>query len=565
MSYSHIELSGKYQDGPSSAKPGVAGAGQDVFRYDHFAELAARIRATRRIKTVLVEQKPDFAPRGFAALEGVRRELVRLVETGKEVLYCCEDCDETALYLASAAHSRFIHPEGELRFLGFARRFVFFKRLLDRFGVRAVVIRRGRYKSAGDPFRTDGLDEANREQYTAFYTAAHRRITGTIADALGKTLDDFGPLTAGHILPAEQAVEHGWMTEAVTSREIVRRLQDTEKQKQRSPKLRGRIPYRAATRRDGVSRGTFFLRRSPRVAVLFLSGALCDGESRRHPVFGQCSGDVTVAEEIRKLSRDKRVKGVVLRVDSPGGSALASETIRRELAELREKKPLVVSMGNVAGSGGYWVALEADHVCAEELTLTGSIGVLMLLLEGETPLKRQGITSDAVETAPYAELGTPLRKLRQDELHMLETRVEHVYEDFLARVAAARAAQPAEIAEVAAGRVWTGAAARQNGLLDEVGGLDAAIDYLAEKLGARRLTLAVHPKIKPSLIERLVAKNLPRSHAGAGPAGAAAGAAGAAASVAGTVLEGFGELHRRPLALMPFGLPTPRHIPHRHL
>jgi protease-4 len=378
--------------------------------------------------------------------------------------------------------------------LGFARRFVFFRKLLDREDLRAHVIRRGRYKTAGDPVRTDSLDSLNREQYEAFYGEVHRRVVTTIASSLGKTQQDVEVLVAGHILPAEQAVEHGWMTEVATVHEVARRLED-EKRKERRLKLHGKWG------------------RGPRVALLFLDGAIWSGESRRHPLWGSTSGDRSLAGEIRKLAKDKRTKAVVLRVNSPGGSAVASESVRRELSYLREKKPLAVSMANVAGSGGYWVSVEGERIFAEGLTLTGSIGVIMVLLEGESALKRRGITSDVVRTGPHAEIGSPFRRATSEEQHILDTRVEQFYQDFLSRVANARNRTKEAIEEVAAGRVWSGTAAREASLVDEVGGIDAALSYLGERLGAKRLSVRVHPEVKRSLVERFVLRNIPRTSA----------------------------------------------------
>lgn len=528
MAYTRILLSGSYHDGPAGEGLSVARRSQPRFRYDRFFEQVRRLLRSRRIKTVLIDHRADFSPGGFAAVESIRAELVRLTEAGKKVVFCCEDCDFLTLYLASACSTRVIHPSGEVRVLGVARQFIFFRRLLDRFGARVTVLRRGQYKSAADGFLRDSLDSANREQYEAFYGGAHNRLLAAIAEGLGKTSEDLGVLIDGHVLPAEQSVGHGWMTRAATVHEVVRELEDDSGEKRRATKLRGRMG-----------------RRGKRVAVLFLDGAICDGESRRDPALGRCVGDRSFTREIRSLAEDKRVKGVVLRVSSPGGSALASESIRRELIALHRKKPIVVSMANVAGSGGYWVATEADRVFAEPGTLTGSIGVIMLLPELETTLKRQGITSDAVRTGRFADLGTPFRRMRRDEKELLDTRIEHVYEDFLDLASAARNMSREEIEAVAGGRVWSGADAVSVGLVDELGGLPEALEWLRSKLQSRRLALRFHPQVKPSIIERVLAKRL---SAAAGIVGA-----GAPPGIVGTraVAEAVLALRRRPLAIVP--------------
>ena len=545
MAYTRILLSGSYHDGPTQEGLSVGTRSRPRFRYDQFFERVRRLLRSRRIKTVVIDHRADFSPGGFAAVESIRAELVRLAEAGKDLVFCCEECDFLTLYLASACATRVIHPSGELRVLGIARRFLFFRRLLDRYGVRMTILRRGQYKSAADGFRRDSLDSANREQYEAFYGGVHTRLLRTIEEGLGKTAEDLGVLIEGHVLPAEQAVSHGWMTRAATVHEVVRELEKDNKEKHRAAKLHGRVG-----------------RRGKRVAVLFLDGAICDGESRRDPVLGRCVGDRSFTREIRSLADDKRTRAVILRVSSPGGSALASESIRRELLHLHEKKPIVVSMGNVAGSGGYWVATEADRVFAEASTLTGSIGVVMLLPELETTLKRQGITSDAIRTGRFADLGSPFRRMSRDEHQLLDTRIEQVYENFIERAAVARKLSREAVENVAGGRVWSGVDAVSVGLVDELGGLPEALEWVRTHLQSPRLALRFHPQVKPSIIERVLAKRLSAgaaAAAGAGVAGAGvagtgvagAGVAGAAAAGGRAVAEAALALRGRPLAIVP--------------
>lgn len=527
MAYTRILLSGSYHDGPTREGLSVGGRSRPRFRYDHFLERAHRALRSRRIGTIVIDHRADFSPGGFAAVESLRAELLRLADAGKQLVYCCEDCDFLTLYLASACATRIIHPSGELRVLGIARSFLFFRRLLDRFGARVTVLRRGQYKSAADAFRRDSLDPHNREQYEAFYRGVHSRMLETIARSLGKAPGDLDVLIEGHVLPAEQAVSHGWMTRAATVHEIRRDLEKEEKQKHRQTKLRGRIGRRGAG-----------------IAVLFLDGAICDGESRRDPVLGRCVGDRSFVREIRSLADDTRTRAVLLRVNSPGGSALASESIRRELVYLHRKKPVAVSMANVAGSGGYWVATEADRVFAEAGTLTGSIGVVMLVTELETTLKRQGITSDVVRTGRFADLAGPFRRMSRDEHHLLDARIEQVYEDFLERAAAARHMSREEIERVAGGRVWSGADAVSIGLVDELGGLPEALEWLRSHLGTRRVALRFRPVVKQSVVERVLAKRL-SAHLDGGVPGSAAAAAGVELGASLSALTG------RPLAVVP--------------
>jgi protease-4 len=529
MAYTLIQLSGTYHDGPARRPFALSGGQRARFDYHRFFELTARIERSKRISTVVVDHRRDFSPGGFAAADSIRAAFQRLAAAGKHIIFCCEDCDTIGLYLAAACHARVLHPAGELKVLGFARRFLFFKKLVDRLRVRTTVIRRGTYKSAGDAFRTDSLDSANREQYGVFYEGVYRRIADAIARDLAKSEEDLAVLAEGHVLPAEQAVSHGWMTESATVEEITRRLEE-QKAKKRSLKMRGRLR-----------------RRGRRIAVLFLDGALCDGESRRHPLLGTCVGDRSFGREIRSLADNKRTAGVVLRVSSPGGSALASETIRRELAHLHARKPVVVSMGNVAASGGYWVSTEADRIFAEPTTLTGSIGVLTLLFEVDGPLKRVGVTSDVIETGRFADLASPFRRLSREEHRILDARVEQIYTDFLERVATARNMTAYSVEEVAGGRVWSGQDAVDAGLVDELGGLPEAVSWMSRRLDAKRVSVRLYPEVKPSLLERVLSTRLQAGTAPAGRIHAETGHDGVTAPV----LRALESLHRRPLAVVP--------------
>jgi protease-4 len=289
------------------------------------------------------------------------------------------------------------------------------------------------------------------------------------------------------MLSAEDALEEGWVHEIRTSDQL-RREWKRQKHRSRSVKKVGR----------SYGRGR------KKIAVLVFEGAIIDGKSKRHPLLGQAVGAESFVPHVHKLADDSSVKGVVLRVNSGGGSAAASEDIRNALEELREKKPLVVSMSETAASGGYWISCGAERIFAHADTLTGSIGVITLHLAVQNFLKRYGINAESLRTGPHADLGSALRPITGEEKKLLDGTVERLYRSFIRRVADARNQDPRRVEKIAGGRVWSGSDALQEGLVDEVGGLVQAVDYLKGQLGLPKPKVVFYPRVRRSLIERLL-------------------------------------------------------------
>ena len=541
MRYAKIRLSGLFRDTGEQAKSFPAATGRR-FRYDEFLIRVEKILGNRKISRVLIEYAEDFRPLLFAGLEEIREQLLRLEEGGKEVVFFAKQYDGRSLYLASACGRRVLHPLGNLSYLGFSRSFVYFKQAMDTQGITAEVIRRGRYKSAGDRFRVDRMDPFDEEQYRRYFEELAAEASEKIGEGFGKGEEEIERLLQGNILDAETARKESWADELATIHGIEQRWRQEEKLKRKK--------YRRLGRSIGSGR--------KRIAVLFFEGAVVDGKTRRHPLLGQAVGADSFVPHIEKLAKEKSIKGVVLRINSGGGSAYASEDVLDALRRLAEKKPLVVSMSELAGSGGYWIACAGERLFVRRTTLTGSIGVLMMLAGAKRLLEDHGITASTLRTAPYADLGSALREATEQERGMIDAQVEKTYAQFLDRAASFRGMERGELEKRAAGRVWAGSDAVAQGLADEIGGLQEAVEYMKGRLGFDKAKLRFYPEIKRSFLERRL-ERAARKSAPVARSGPLASLSGAAASQsAGRGLHALSALVRetsmlngRPLALLP--------------
>ena len=487
MKYAVIELKGAYSEtGPfrSSAMDLVNPSGG--FRFDLFLIQVEHILASSSAKKVIVHHFQDFKPMIFAGAEAIRDQLQRLVVAGKELVFVTKQYDLVSLYLASACTTRVLHPLGTLAVLGIGRTFTFLKNLLDAQGIQAEVIRAGKYKSAGDRFRNEKLDSFNREQYELFFDAILQEAQEKITLGCGKTNGDFEDLMGGAVLTANQALEQGWIHESATYEDLINRLTD---QKYKVFKLK-------------KVKGTYG--RGKTLVVLEFEGGIRDGDHGKDPLMGQMVGSDEYVKTIKELTKNKKVKGVVLRIQSGGGSATASEDISRELLRLAEKKPVVVSMSDVAGSGGYWISLGLTRVFAQKTSLTGSIGVIGILFSFKEMLKKYGITSDEIHRGDFANLGSPTKSIKKKEIKLVNESIQAMYQQFLEKVAHARGRTPEEIHDLAQGRVYSGQDAFTKGLVDDLGGLTDALDWLKNELRLSQCKVEFMPKRKRSLLEKLV-------------------------------------------------------------
>ncbi|MCL2561405.1 MAG: signal peptide peptidase SppA [Rikenellaceae bacterium] len=439
----------------------------------------------------------------LANVEEIRAALLRFRDdSGKFVVAYSEQYSQIGYYFSSVADRVFVHPEGGVDWRGLASNVMFYKGLLDKLGIEVEVFRHGSFKSAGEPFVLDRMSRENRLQLAALLESVWQQtLLADIAQARGIAPQTLSMLADNlRLETAEDALEYGFVdavlyedqVEALISRlasgggvgwidreseRIVQRETGDEEEagqpyRNGTPQFVGLADYIAALE----ARGRVGAHKNE-IAVIYVDGDIVDGKSREGSV-----GSATVTEKLAKARRDKNVKGVVVRINSPGGSARASDVMWREMELLRREKPVVVSMGGYAASGGYYVAAPADIILASRSTLTGSIGVFGLALNaGEALRKHTGITTDVVRTNEYADIGSPFRPMRSAERNHIQRAVERVYDTFVGHVAAGRNLSVERVGELAEGRVWTGAQAVENGLVDGIGGLRAAIELCADR------------------------------------------------------------------------------------
>ncbi len=485
--YTTLVMSGAFREGPLQSKSILNRTSTSDFRYDLFLSRIEWILRNRSISRIIVEHRHDFAPRLFAGAEAVRRELQRLRDVGKELHFVSSGLDDISLYIASVAHRRYLHPTGAVTLRGLSRDFLFARRRLEREGVVPHIHRRGEYKSAGDLFRSDHLEDATRKEYQRYLDSVDGVLLSRTANALGTTVAELRRHREEPQLLDSAAREAGFCDDLGSVEDLRERWKE-EKYAEKKPR---RL-------KPGFGKGA-------RVAVVVLEGTITPGSSRRLPLIGQAMGSRSTVETLKTLRSSKKIRAVVARINSPGGSAVASDEIRHELARLAEKKPLFLSMSEVAGSGGYWIATVGRRLYAEETTLTGSIGVITATLDASGFMRREGIAGDAVRTAPRADAGAVYRRPTDEELRVAEAEVDQYYRAFLNHVAAFRNSSPEDIDEVAQGRVWSGRDAVEHGLADAVGGLRDTLEEARREIAAKRVRVDFYPRAGLNLVERLIA------------------------------------------------------------
>ena len=405
-------------------------------------------------------------------------------------------------HLASAFENVWLQPSGEVGLVGVTAQAVFLRETLDKLGDDTQLGQREEYKTAANMFRETAMTEAEREMTTALVESAMHTIVSDVA--AGRGLDEARVRAAVDLAPlsATEAVEHG-LVDRVGYRdelyaELKRRLGTTELKY--VERYRGRQAARERVRPSSVRR------RRPVVALVQASGPIHLGRSRTpSPLGGRSVGSDTIGAALRAAAEDDAVRAVVLRVDSPGGSYVASDAIRREVHALRRTgKPVIASMATVAASGGYYIAMPAARIVAGAGTLTGSIGVLAGKQVIRDGLARLGVRRESVSSGRYAEMFSTQRPFDDDEWRRLEQWLDRVYDDFTAKAAQDRGMELAELRAVAKGRVWTGADARRLGLVDEIGGLAQAIDLACRTARVERSDAQVraYPRLHP--LERLM-------------------------------------------------------------
>jgi len=439
----------------------------------------------------------ENANSGYAKLKEVRQALEKFRAAGKTIVAYSSSWGEKEYYLSSVANTVVLNPLGAMEINGLSASTPFLSGALEKFGVGVQVIRVGKFKAAVEPLIRKNLSPENRQQTQKLlndvwgeWRAAVSQSRKINPNQLQAIADDRGYLLA------ETAQKQGLVDKVDYFDRVLAQLKQLTGEEKENKTFR-QISLSAYA---GVSGKSLGVERNSdnKVAIVYADGEIVDGQGEA----GQVGGD-RFARIFRQLRQNQNVKAVVLRVNSPGGSATASEIIQREIRLTREVKPVVVSMGDVAASGGYWIVTDANRIFAEPNTITGSIGVFGLLPNFQKLANNNGITWDVVKTGKFADSQTVSRPKSPAELAVYQGTVDRIYNLFLSKVSQGRKLPQQKVEEIAQGRVWSGVSAKQIGLVDEIGGLDAAIDYATKqaKLGDD-WEVAEYPETR-SLEERL--------------------------------------------------------------
>jgi len=415
---------------------------------------------------------PNGYGTGYAALKEVRAAIADFKAAGKPVTAYLDFATTKDFYLASAASRVVLNPYGVIAMPGLASEPVFFAGAFEKYGIGVQVTRVGKYKSFVEPFIRKDMSPENREQVLKLLDDVWGSLIADIGRSRGIT-----PARIQATVDAEGLIRPEAAMEAHLVDRIAYRDEIAGELKAQTGAGRGKDDFRQIGL-DEYSKTIPSASTGGRVAVVYAEGDIVEGEGADGEV-----GGVKFARELRRLREDDEVKAIVLRVNSPGGSASAAETIQREIRLARKVKPVIVSMGSYAASGGYWISADADRIFAEPTTVTGSIGVFGIQFDVKRLANDFGITFDGVKTGKFADTFTIARPKTDEEMAVFQRLVDWIYGQFIAKVAEGRKLKPEFVEEIAQGRVWSGLEAKKLGLVDEIGGLGDSLRYAARIAG----------------------------------------------------------------------------------
>ena len=421
-----------------------------------------------------------------ASLQEIRNALVNFKKSGKFLIAYSDAYTQGGYYITSAADKIIVNPAGSLSWHGLAAESMFYKDLLEKLGIKMQVFRVGTYKSAVEPFVCTEMSPANREQTQAFVNSIWQRIVADVAESRHISTDTLNSLADRNMdfQPAETYVATGLADTLMYKDEVLAYLksltgmENTDNLRTLSLDEMANVPDSPKSKSKNV------------IAIYYAFGEIDNAAS-----YDEGINSEKMAKDLRELRKDERIKAVVLRVNSPGGSAYGSEQIWREVSLLNAEKPVVVSMGDYAASGGYYISCAASRIVAEPATLTGSIGIFGLVPDASRLLKdKLGLRFDGVKTNRLADLGNIGRPMNEEEGALMQNMVNNGYELFTKRCAEGRGMPADSIKKIAEGRVWTGEMAKELNLVDDLGGIDTAIEIAAEMSGTTDFNTVSYPE-----------------------------------------------------------------------
>lgn len=471
-------------DSPTEDQQGIFdfnNKNQNILVYD-FVEAIQNAKNDDKIKGISIET--DFISAGFTQLDAVRAALEDFKKSGKFVYAYGNMVSQPAYYLGSVADQYYLHPSGGIELKGMATEVIYWKSFAEKYGIGLEVIRHGKYKAAVEPYLRDDMSEENREQLSTLLNDIWSTVSTKIAasrkiePAVFKTAVD----SLYGIIP-ELSVQHKLADKLIQKSEYDQLLKQKLKVKKEKDLNRISVSKYIAANSDRKSSG-----KDGQVAVLYASGQIFNGEGYQN-IYAK-----NFVEEIQKIADNDKIKAVVFRINSPGGSANASDEILFELQELKKKKPLVVSFGDYAASGGYYMAMAADKIYSEPNTITGSIGVFGMITYFKDLANRNGINSYDVTTNSNSNYYSIINGISPSAVDMFTKSVEGTYKRFVYFVTQNRKKSFEQIDEVGGGRVWSGTRAKQIGLVDELGSLHDAVNFAAQKAKLKEYKVSAYPK-----------------------------------------------------------------------
>ncbi|MBP6070052.1 MAG: signal peptide peptidase SppA [Bacteroides sp.] len=436
----------------------------------------------------------------FASLQEIRDALNDFKKSGKFIVAYSDNYTQGMYYLSSVANKVLLNPKGAIEWRGLASQPLFLKGLLEKLGIEMQVFRVGTYKAAVERFSATEMSPANREQVTAYITSIWNEIITDVAASRKISVDSLNNYANRMLMfyPAEQTVKSGMADTLIYKndvRDYLKQLVKIDKDDD--------LAVLGLDEMINVKKNTPKDKSGNIIAVYYAFGEI-DGGSSSTDEDGIISNEVI--KDLRKLKEDKDVKAVVLRVNSPGGSAFGSEQIWEAVCQLKKEKPVIVSMGDYAASGGYYISCAADTIVAEPTTLTGSIGIFGLIPNAKGLTDKLGLSFDVVKTHKFADFGNIMRGMNTDEQTLLQMYINQGYDLFVSRCAEGRKMSKNEIEKIAEGRVWTGEAAKKIGLVDILGGIDKALEIAVKKAKVEGYTVVGYPDRKNVLQELLNSK-----------------------------------------------------------
>ncbi len=492
-----LELSGTLAErSQESLSDYILGESYSTYGLDDILSCIKKAKENENIKGIYI--KATLLTASYGSLEEIRQALIDFKESGKFIVAYSDNYTQGLYYLSSVADKVLLNPQGILEWRGLASTPMYLKNLLDKVGIEMQVFKVGTYKSAVEPYISTEMSPANREQINVYLTSTWEQIKNDVAQSRGISMETLNEV-ANQMLTsysAEESVKCGLVDTLIYKNDVKTYLKAMAGLAEEDS-----LPLVGLEEMIRTQKNTLKENSENIVAVYYAYGEidnLVSSSTSQEGIHSQ-----KVIKELQNLKDNKRVKAVVLRVNSPGGSAFGAEQIWYAISELKKEKPVIISMGDYAASGGYYISCNADCIVAEPTTLTGSIGIFGIIPNAQGLTKKIGIDFDGVKTNSYADFGMLTRPLNEGEKELIQHYINRGYDLFLTRCSQGRGIDKEELDKMAQGRIWSGSCAKELGLVDELGGIEKALEMAAAKAGLETYSVRNYPA-KRGMIEELV-------------------------------------------------------------